>query len=57
MNPHLKFKLILIGDPGVGKSSFLYRFIEDKFSDEYCVTIGLEYSTKMIEIKKSEVKL
>lgn len=48
-----KFKLIIIGDSGVGKSSFVVRFTEDKFSDSYCVTIGLEYSTKMLEVAKS----
>ena len=52
-----KFKLILIGDAGVGKTSILLRFMEDKFSDEYCVTIGLEYSTKLLEINAQAVKL
>ena len=53
----IKFKLILIGDAAVGKTSLLLRFMEDKFSNEYCVTIGLEYSTKMLEVKNAAVKL
>ena len=58
MSGDIKFKLILIGDAGVGKTSLLLRFMEDKFSDEYWVTIGLEYSTKMLEVKNSaHVKL
>ena len=35
MSGDIKFKLILIGDAGVGKTSLLLRFMEDKFSDEY----------------------
>ena len=53
----IKFKLILIGDSGVGKTSLLLRFMEDKFSNEYCVTIGLEYSTRMLEVKSHAIKL
>ena len=36
----LVFKLLLIGDSGVGKSSILIRFTDDKFEDEHLVTIG-----------------
>lgn len=35
------FKLLIIGDSSVGKSSILLRFTEDEFDDEHPVTIGV----------------
>ena len=40
-----KYKIIFLGDQGVGKSSILKRFSEDKFEQEYQATIGLDYIT------------
>ena len=37
------FKLLLIGDSGVGKSSLLLRFADDIYSDSYITTIGLDF--------------
>lgn len=34
------FKLLLIGDSGVGKSSILLRFTEDDFDEDQSATIG-----------------
>jgi GTPase SAR1 family protein len=34
------FKLLIIGDSSVGKSSILLRFTDDEFDDEHPVTIG-----------------
>lgn len=40
------FKLLLIGDSGVGKTSILFRFSEDAFNISFISTIGecLEFS-------------
>jgi predicted GTPase len=35
------FKIIMVGDTGVGKSSLLYRFIENEYK-EISTTIGVE---------------
>lgn len=51
------FKFILVGDSGVGKSSMLYRFTEDKFDAEHNVTIGVEFGMKMIKINDRNIKL
>eukprot|EP01155_Anaeramoeba_flamelloides_P051059 Anaeramoba_flamelloidesc42263_g1_i1.p1 GENE.c42263_g1_i1~~c42263_g1_i1.p1 ORF type:complete len:172 (+),score=14.59 c42263_g1_i1:23-538(+) len=51
------FKYIIVGAMGVGKSSLLTRFIEDKFYPEISHTIGVEFATKIIEIVKERVKL
>jgi len=40
------FKLLMVGDPGVGKSSFLVKLSENYFTDCYIATIGVDF--KMI---------
>ncbi|KAJ3431735.1 ras-related protein rab11 [Anaeramoeba flamelloides] len=49
MNQHL-FKIILIGDSGVGKSNILSRFCRDEFTIGSKSTIGVEFATKNLEI-------
>ena len=36
------FKVIIVGDSGVGKSSVLLRFADDVFQDNYISTIGVD---------------
>ena len=43
-----QFKLILLGDVAVGKSSVIRRFIEDDFTLEYNCTVGVEFRIKTI---------
>ncbi|KAI9477927.1 MAG: GTP-binding protein [Benjaminiella poitrasii] len=50
------FKLVLIGDSGVGKSNLLSRFTTNEFSLESKSTIGVEFATKNIEIEKQSIK-
>lgn len=50
-------KFILIGDSGVGKSCFLYQFIENKFSDQLEPTIGIEFGTKILIVGNKTVRL
>ncbi|KAI8341179.1 GTP-binding protein [Chlamydoabsidia padenii] len=50
------FKLVLIGDSGVGKSNLLSRFTTNEFNLESKSTIGVEFATKNIEIEKHTIK-
>lgn len=43
------FKLLLIGDSGVGKSSLLHRFADDDYKDDYISTIGVDFKIKTLE--------
>ena len=42
------FKVVLIGDSGVGKSNLLSRFTKNEFNLESKATIGVEFATKNI---------
>jgi len=56
-HPDEIFKVIIIGDSGVGKSCFLYNFTEGGFKEDHTVTIGVEYTTKIIHLREGVVKL
>ncbi|GAA95457.1 hypothetical protein E5Q_02111 [Mixia osmundae IAM 14324] len=53
----LLFKLLLIGDSGVGKSCLLLRFADDSYSDSYISTIGVDFKIRTIELGGKTVKL
>jgi len=44
------FKVVLIGDSGVGKSNLLSRFTKNEFNLESKTTIGVEFATKNITL-------
>ena len=52
-----KFKIIFLGDQGVGKSSILNRFANDKFENNYQATIGLDFHSKSARIDNQDVRL
>lgn len=43
-------KVCLIGDPGVGKTSLVRRFVSDQFDDSYLTTIGAKVTKKVIDV-------
>ena len=51
------FKILLIGNSAVGKSSLLLRFAEDIFSENFLPTIGVDFKIRTIEAAGSIVKL
>ncbi|CAD7940409.1 unnamed protein product [Amoebophrya sp. A120] len=51
------FKLVLIGDSGVGKSCLLLRFADDQFTESYITTIGVDFRFKTINVSGKTVKL
>ena len=50
------FKVVLIGDSGVGKSNLLSRFTRNKFDLETKTTIGVEFATHTLEIENKTIK-
>lgn len=55
--PNVLFKLLLIGDSGVGKSSLLHRFADDIYTDSYISTIGVDFKIKTMSVGDKMVKL
>ena len=53
----ITFKFLIVGDSGVGKSSLLLRFDEDKFSNNFLSTIGIDFRSKVVNIDGTQVKL
>ena len=51
------FKLILIGNSCVGKSSIIQRYIQKTFNDEYTCTIGVDFFMKTLDINDNLIKL
>ena len=51
------FKLLLIGDSGVGKSCLLLRFADDTYTDSYISTIGVDFKIRTIKLDNKTVKL
>ncbi len=45
------FKIIVIGDPAVGKTSLLTNFCGDKFKYEYIPTVGVNITKEPVTIK------
>jgi len=50
------FKIVLIGDSGVGKSNLLTRFTKNEFNLESKTTIGVEFATKTISVDNKIIK-
>lgn len=51
------FKLLIIGDAGVGKSSILLRFTDDSFDDYIQSTIGVDFKVKHLDVMDKRVKI
>uniref|UniRef100_A0A8C8HRX1 EF-hand domain-containing protein n=1 Tax=Oncorhynchus tshawytscha TaxID=74940 RepID=A0A8C8HRX1_ONCTS len=55
--PDRLFKIVLIGNSSVGKTSFLMRFCDDYFYPGTSATVGIDYSVKTITVDNSQVAL
>lgn len=51
------FKLLLIGDSGVGKTCVLFRFSDDSFNNSFISTIGIDFKIRTIDLDGKKVKL
>jgi Ras-related protein Rab-1A len=51
------FKIVMIGDSGVGKSCILLRFADDKFNENFYATIGVDFRFKNVMVDDKSVKL
>lgn len=45
----VSLKFLIVGDSGVGKTSLLMRYSENKFNTDFLTTIGVDFKVKKIE--------
>ncbi|UYV67483.1 RAB3B [Cordylochernes scorpioides] len=51
------FKILVIGNSSVGKTSFLFRYAEDSFTSAFVSTVGIDFKVKTVFRKDKRVKL
>jgi len=57
MNFDCMFKILLIGNSGVGKTSFLLQYCEGKFNPAFVSTVGIDFKVKTVMVKDKRIKL
>ena len=53
----MMFKIIIVGDSGVGKTNLLTYFCEGVFKQSYVATIGVDFKVKMVLVEDKRIKL
>lgn len=50
-------KVLTLGECGVGKTSIILRYVDNKFNKNHLITIGLDFKVKLLNIKGRTVKM
>lgn len=53
----LQFKVVMLGDEGVGKTSLVQRFVKHTFGGKYLPTLGLDVSIKYLELEGKTIRV
>eukprot|EP00826_Nyctotherus_ovalis_P007770 TRINITY_DN11984_c0_g1_i2.p1 TRINITY_DN11984_c0_g1~~TRINITY_DN11984_c0_g1_i2.p1 ORF type:complete len:208 (+),score=65.05 TRINITY_DN11984_c0_g1_i2:145-768(+) len=56
-NPERNYKIIIIGETGVGKTCIMLRACRDMFVDDHSVTLGADFASYCLTINKVQTKL
>jgi len=51
------FKVLLLGNSDVGKSSILIRYVDESWNEAFVPTIGVDFKVKSMEIEKKKIKM
>ena len=51
------YKLLVVGDSGVGKTSLIRRFVSNQFSSEFLTTIVIDFQMKVVQLEGKKAKL
>jgi len=52
--PEKLFKVIIIGDPTVGKTAFVKRYVQNAFTRQYKGTVGVDFALKIVKVSDTE---
>ncbi|KAF6011733.1 Rab GTPase ypt6 [Brettanomyces bruxellensis] len=52
-----KYKIVFLGDQGVGKTSLITRFMYDTFDSHYAATIGIDFLSKTMYLDDKTIRL
>jgi len=55
MSERLAFKVVIVGNGGVGKTSLIRRFVHDKFEKDYLLTIGTDVTKYSDQIEGNDI--
>ena len=53
----INFKIVLIGDAGVGKTAIVHRFKYNTFVERHASTIGVDFTIKTMQVDDKKVKV
>ena len=56
-NDQIDIKMILLGESGVGKTSIISRYVNDKFNENFISSSTMSYVAKIIEKNNKKIKL
>ena len=51
------FKVLLLGNSDVGKSSLILRYVDQVWSDTFVPTIGVDFKVKTLELQNKQIKM
>ena len=51
------FKVLLLGNSDVGKSSIILRYVDQTWSDTFVPTIGVDFKVKTLEVDNKKIKM
>ena len=57
MGGKYSLKVVVVGDPSVGKTSLIRRFSEGKFDDSYIPTLGADFNLKIVKLADIQVAM
>ena len=55
--PFLNCKIVLLGESSVGKTCIIQRYKNNKFNNEYLITVGASHEVKDLQIKGKDVRV
>jgi len=51
------FKILILGDSGVGKTSLMNQYVKQKFTQQYRATVGADFMSKDVVVDDKQVSL